>query len=107
MKAIELTNLMPECCSEVLDAIYFTTVLGSESQQSMSEAAPANPPVDDSPISFSLCFVGDISGRFGVSLDRPTARSPAANFLGEDETDVSPRSSKRSSASSRTCSAAR
>ena len=90
MKAIEFTGLVPECCSEVLDAMYFTTLLGSEVLESLPGALLGRLPAEGAPFSFSLRFVGDISGRFGVSLDFPTARSLAANFLGEDEAEVSP-----------------
>ena len=89
MTASDFTGLVPECCSEVLDAMYFTTMLGSEVRESLPEELAGRISSDDAPLSFSLRFVGDISGRFGVSLDHSTARSLAANFLGEDEADAS------------------
>ena len=84
MKASEFSGLIPECCSEVLDAMYFTTVLDSQLKESM----PAEPAEADF-LSFHLRFVGHISGRFGLHLSQGTARSLAANFLGEEETDIS------------------
>jgi CheY-specific phosphatase CheX len=85
MHASEFAGLIPECCSEVLDAMYFTTLLGSTSL----EALPAEAPGADPVLAFSLQFVGDISGRFGLQLDPAVARNLTANFLGEMDTDVS------------------
>lgn len=83
MKACEFAGLIHECSSEVLDTMYFTTVLG---------AAPlelASGVVTDDLLAYSLSFVGDISGRFGLHLGRNTARTLAANFLGEADADIS------------------
>jgi CheY-specific phosphatase CheX len=85
MKASEFSNLIAECCAEVLDTMYFTSVLGTESPASQSLS-----PNPDTALSFSLSFVGDISGRFGLWLEPTAARSLAANFLGEEDSDVSP-----------------
>jgi hypothetical protein len=85
MKACEFADLIHECSSEVLDAMYFATVLGSAPH----ETRPDTMPDTESLMAFSLEFVGDISGRFGVELGTSTARLLAANFLGEAETDIS------------------
>jgi CheY-specific phosphatase CheX len=39
--------------------------------------------------SYHLSFVGQVSGYFGLSLSDATARSLTANFLGEEESDLS------------------
>jgi CheY-specific phosphatase CheX len=85
MRASDLAGLIPECCSEVLDAMYFTTLLGSVPLDTVPECLPDA----DATHAFSLSFVGDISGRFGLHLEQPTARTLAANFLGEADAGVS------------------
>ena len=85
MKASEFASLIPECCSEVLDAMYFTTMLGSE----RVEAIPLNSLDATAALAFSLRFAGDVSGDFGLYLEQVTARSLAANFLGVEEAEVS------------------
>jgi CheY-specific phosphatase CheX len=85
MKACEFAGLIPECFSEVLDAMYFTTVLDSRPQ----EMAAGDSPGTDAPIAFSLRFAGDVSGYFSILLELSTARKLAANFLGEDESSIS------------------
>jgi CheY-specific phosphatase CheX len=84
MKASDFAVLIPEYC-EVLDAMYFTTLLGSTTLESLPAEVPGADPV----LAFSLQFVGDISGRFGLRLEPAVARSLTANFLGEQDTDVS------------------
>jgi CheY-specific phosphatase CheX len=82
MKACEFAGLIRECSSEVLDTMYFSTVLSS---------APLETTTSDTEdlLSYSLQFVGEVSGRFGVHLDWKTARTLAANFLGENDSDIS------------------
>jgi CheY-specific phosphatase CheX len=82
MKACEFSSLIRECSSEVLDTMYFTTVLSSTPLESTESGA-------DQLLSYNLQFVGDVSGRFGLHLNRNTARTLAANFLGETESDLS------------------
>ena len=89
MLAAELATLIPECCSEVLEAMYFTAVLGSSSGASAPEASLETTDAS-SDLAFSLHFAGDVSGRFGLRLHLDTARSFAANFLGEDVSEISP-----------------
>jgi CheY-specific phosphatase CheX len=85
MRDFEFAGLIPECCSEVLDAMYFTTVLETGPQKTGPEGAPSI----DALVAFSLRFVGDLSGRFGIFLELATARKLAANFLGEEESGIS------------------
>ena len=94
MKASDFASLLPDHCSEVLDAMYFTTILEAtiEPNEAASEIECAQdrslPQADD--FAFQLRYTGDVSGRFGLCLGASTARSLAANFLGEEETDISP-----------------
>jgi CheY-specific phosphatase CheX len=87
MKASDFTGLVPECCSEVLDAMYFITVLGTASPEASPETAEL--PGAQKRVAYSMNFAGDISGRFGLSLEQGTARSLAANFLGEEAENIS------------------
>jgi CheY-specific phosphatase CheX len=95
MTASDFASLVPECCSEVLDAMYFITVLGTASPETAPETAPetspetAELPDAEKPLAYSLNFAGDISGRFGLSLEQETAHSLAANFLGEEPENIS------------------
>jgi CheY-specific phosphatase CheX len=89
MTASDFTGLVPECCSEVLDAMYFTTVNGTELQGAATEPEDVEPPEAEKPLAYSLNFAGDISGRFGLSLKQETAHALAANFLGEEVEDIS------------------
>ncbi len=93
MKASDFASLLPDHCSEVLDAMYFTTVLESTIDPNDASDDPCGPDrplpnVDD--FAFQLRFTGDVSGRFGLCLGASTARGLAANFLGEEESDISP-----------------
>jgi len=83
MKAAEFTSLIPTCCAEVLDAMYFTTLLGSHTLAAIPKASHGGS------LSYSLRFEGHISGRFGLYLEEGTARTLAANFLAEDEGTLS------------------
>jgi len=88
MKASDFARLVPECCSEVLDAMYFTTVNGQVPLDWVDENSPvpAEPPQT---LAYSLHFAGDISGNFGLSIEQTAAQSLAANFLGEEVEDIS------------------
>jgi CheY-specific phosphatase CheX len=79
MQASDLTNIVPECCAEVLESMYFTTVLEASSQCAQPPAPQAGQ------LAFGLRFRGDIHGSFGLSIDGPMALALAANFLGEEE----------------------
>lgn len=84
MKASELAELIPVCCSEVLDTMYFTTLFGSETLTELPLCLEG-----DRPVAFSLRFKGDVSGSFGIHLEQATARHLAANFLGTEESSLS------------------
>ena len=87
MTASEFSINMPECCSEVLDSMYFVTVLDSTATDVL---LPAEQPAYD----FTLNFNGDLSGTFGLRVSSTDSVSIAANFLGEDEADISPTESE-------------
>ena len=85
MQASDFTPIVTECCAEVLESMYFASVLETSSHPGMNRA----PQADE--YAFSLRFQGDVHGSFGVSLGAAMARTLAANFLGEQEetlTDV-------------------
>ena len=83
MRASDLAQLMTTSSADVLDSMYFTTVTETEIEAEL-------PVFGDGPIGFTLRFAGDISGVFGLSVDVAAALTMAANFLGEEESDVSP-----------------
>jgi CheY-specific phosphatase CheX len=84
MQASEFAPLITECCAEVLDAMYFTTVLET------THESGSMPAVGSQDFAFSLRFQGDIHGTFGVRLAAASARTLASNFLGEEEDALSP-----------------
>ena len=62
---------------EVLETMFFTTVIGEGSaSQEIVDARTAR-----------LCFRGDPSGGFGVSVSMNSARKIAANFIGSETPD--------------------
>jgi hypothetical protein len=81
MQPSELAELMPPCCTEVLDSMYFTTVFDMDSSDTLL-------PPDQEGYEFTLHFAGDIAGVFGLRVTTSAALSIAANFLGEDEADI-------------------
>jgi CheY-specific phosphatase CheX len=83
MQASDFTPIIGDCCAEVLDAMYFASVI--ETRQSFGP----RPDLEEDRIAFNLHFQGDVHGWFGVHLSRATARTLAANFLGEDEDALS------------------
>jgi CheY-specific phosphatase CheX len=83
MQASEFAPLIAECCAEVLDAMYFTTVLETTHE---SGSLPA---IGGEDYAFSLRFQGDIHGTFGVKMGAELARTLASNFLGEEEEALS------------------
>ncbi len=76
-----LAPLLESRCAEVLESMYFASVI---------ETAPADEPLADAGLGFSLAFAGDLQGSFGVTLTPETARTLAANFLGDDEETLTP-----------------
>lgn len=82
MQASDLTPFLAPSCEDVLDSMYFTSVLDVERAAAM--------PFDPADHAFSLQFKGDLCGEFGISCQPATARTLAANFLGEDEESIAP-----------------
>jgi CheY-specific phosphatase CheX len=89
MKASDFTRLVPDCCSDVLEAMYFTSVLGVSHEAMPAPAEPADDPQPAADYAFGVNFQGDVSGRFGLWLGAPAARCLASNFLGEDDGSLS------------------
>jgi hypothetical protein len=90
MKASEFAELVPDCCGEVLDSMYFTTVMETSHPKQLAEAGGGEgTAVDTAEYAFSLSFKGDVCGRFGLHMGAATGRGLAANFLGEDEAELS------------------
>jgi CheY-specific phosphatase CheX len=77
MTASNFVDFFANCCSEVLDTMYFTTVLDATAEETLDLLHPGD-------FAFTLDFAGDVSGNFGLHLDYSTAYSLASNFLGED-----------------------
>jgi CheY-specific phosphatase CheX len=77
MTAIDFVDFLTGCCSEVLDTMYFTTVLDATPEEALDVLHTGD-------FAFTLDFRGDVSGNFGLHLDYATAYSLASNFLGED-----------------------
>jgi hypothetical protein len=91
MKASEFAELVSSCCGEVLDSMYFTTVMETSHPKELAEPVEDElTAVDAEEYAFSLTFKGDICGRFGLHVGSAMGRGLAANFLGEDEADLSP-----------------
>ncbi len=74
--SVWLENAVPV----VLESMCFLTVVG--------EPEEASPLAEPSWVNGSLHFQGDFSGSFGIGAPARTARVLAANFLGEEEEDV-------------------
>jgi len=90
MKASDFTVLVPDCCSDVLEAMYFTSVLEVTREDAFPErGGTEGMPSFQAEYAFSLNFRGDVSGRFGLSLSGPAARCLASNFLGEEDSNLS------------------
>ena len=91
MKASEFSTLVPDCCSDVLDSMYFTTVLETSHPAPPDGAdAPAQSALPSSEYAFTLRFEGEVRGSFGLHLAENTARTLAANVLGEDDSTLTP-----------------
>jgi CheY-specific phosphatase CheX len=83
MHPSDFSPLIESCCADVLDSMYFTSVVDVRHELDAQVAPPAG-------LAFSLHFEGDVHGIFGLSLDTAAARTLAANFLGEEETTLTP-----------------
>jgi hypothetical protein len=90
MKASEFAELVPGCCGEVLDSMYFTTLMETSYPKELADAVEGEEiAVGAEDYAFSLRFKGDICGQFGLHVGPVEGRMLAANFLGEDEADLS------------------
>lgn len=78
MHAIEFDAWMEEAVREVLESMCFLSTIGPTSAQA----------VDEDWIACRLHFTGYPNGNFGVLAPKAIARIIAANFLGEDEQDL-------------------
>jgi hypothetical protein len=85
MRASDFATLIPEFCSEVIDSMFFAAVNGSGPRAAMPVSLLDGPPF----LAFGLRFTGDVSGRFGVHLEESVARTLSANFLGQEESEIS------------------
>jgi len=81
LKPTELKPIMELAVAEVLEAMCF---ISSEGES--PEAAGQYPP---DWICGELDFAGNLSGSFGIAVPPATGATIAANFLGEDECDLS------------------
>jgi len=80
MQPSDLAAFIAPSCEDVLDAMYFTSVM------EITDTPPEV--VDSNDYCFSLHFKGDLCGQFGVSCHPDAARILAANFLGEEEETI-------------------
>jgi CheY-specific phosphatase CheX len=81
MQAIDLKPFIESAVAEVLESMCFISSEGEATE----EAAQCPPDW----ICGELDFAGNLSGRFGVAVPPSTAATIAANFLGEDESELS------------------
>ncbi len=79
MRAIDFDMWMEAAVGEVLESMCFLSTVGQRSDELGGEDW----------IACRLHFVGDPNGGFGVQAPEATSRLIAANFLGEDEQDLS------------------
>jgi len=92
MQASDLSELVVTCCSDVLDAMYFSSVLeATHLPIANEEDVAAMIPLSATDQMYSLAFHGTVSGQFGIHLGRETATRLAGNFLGESEGTLSER----------------
>ena len=85
MKAAELEGLMSGCYADVLDSMCFVSVYDTV----VVRAEAGKSPVAALDYGFGLGFAGDVSGRFGLQVDRATASELTANFLAKEKVEVS------------------
>ncbi|MDP9050156.1 MAG: chemotaxis protein CheX [Acidobacteriota bacterium] len=65
--------------------MYFTRMLASGQCDTTPECSPDGPPF----LTFGLRFTGDVSGCFGLHLEQTTACTLSANFLGQEDSEIS------------------
>jgi CheY-specific phosphatase CheX len=81
MQAIELKPFMESAVAEVLESMCFISSEGEATDESGNDRPDW--------IRGELEFVGLPGGTFGIAVPPSTAAVMAANFLGEDEADLS------------------
>jgi len=79
MRELDLVRHLQPAFTEVLETMFFTSVLDT----------CGGVPAGTSAVSSRLTFRGDPSGVFEIGITYEAARSLAAGFLGEDEQDLS------------------
>jgi len=79
MVANELDQVLVESVTEVLESMFFTSLL--EEHETMSGLPEC--------ISVQLSFQGGAVGTFGILVPPETARTIGANFLGLDQDEIS------------------
>ena len=80
MNKTELACALAECSAQVLEKMFFV--------QPSGEAAPPAPEADTDLI-YGVDFTGDPSGHLALRVGVGAARTVAADFLGEDEGQLS------------------
>jgi CheY-specific phosphatase CheX len=74
----DLEALVLSAASDVLESMYFTSVMG-----------PSEVPLSGAGWIAGLEFQGELSGTFALRMSKESARLLAANFFGEEESDIS------------------
>lgn len=87
MPVSELEQTLVESATEVLETMFFSTVIGGAVPEASGEPAHSTEPR----ASAQLSFRGNPSGGFRVSLPLACGRKMAASFLGLEEESVSDR----------------
>lgn len=78
MPQTDLQQIFLESVGEVLETMFFTSVVAEDSTEG-----------SDSMVSAELSFLGSPSGRFGVRVPKSTGRQIASSFLGLEEAKIS------------------
>jgi CheY-specific phosphatase CheX len=81
MRELDLVRHLQPAFTEVLETMFFTSVLDTCTGSRVPAGTPA--------MSSRLTFRGDPSGVFEIGITEGAARSLAANFLGEEEQELS------------------
>jgi CheY-specific phosphatase CheX len=81
MRELDLVRHLQPAFTEVLETMFFTSVLDTCAGAGVPAGAPA--------VSSRLTFRGDPSGVFEIGITESAARSLASSFLGEDEQELS------------------
>jgi CheY-specific phosphatase CheX len=81
MRELDLVRHLQPAFTEVLETMFFTSVVDTCPGRGVPAGAPA--------VSSRLTFRGDPSGVFEIGITQDAARSLAASFLGEEEQELS------------------